>query len=86
MSTLPVTGQTVHSITPATFSMTSLKSIRQCRIAVNCLMTKADSPGTVMNDVPGREDCTKPLNLDPAGGMCKISRQGLRCRIGVRGQ
>ena len=73
MSTLPVTGHTVHSITPATLSMASLKSTRQCRVTANCLVTKADSPRTVMNDVPCREGCTEPLNPEPAGGMCKIS-------------
>ena len=64
----------------------SPKSIRQCRIAVNCLVTKANSPGTVMNDIPGGKDRAKPLNLDPAAGMCKISLQAPRCRIGVRGE
>ena len=59
------------------------KSIRQCRVAANCLVTKADSPGTVMNDVPGREGCAEPLNLEPAGGMCKISCEGLRRYAGI---
>ena len=62
----------------------SSQSIRQYRIAVNCLMTKANSPGTIMNDVPSRERCAKPLNLDPAGGMCKISLEVLRCHIAMR--
>ena len=47
------------------------KSIRQCRIAINCLVTEADSPRTVMNDIPGGEYRAKPLNSDPAGGMCQ---------------
>ena len=46
-----------------------VNSTRQCRVAANCLMAEADSPGTVMDDVPSCEGRTKPLNPDPAGGM-----------------
>ena len=62
----------------------SLEPIGQYRVAVNCLMTEANSPRTLVNDVPGRKDRAKPPDLDPTGGMCEVSLQESRCRIGMR--
>jgi len=55
----------------------SPEAIRQYGIAVNCLMTEADSPGTIVNDVPGSKYCAEPLNLDSSGGTCEILLEAL---------
>ena len=50
-------------------------------------MAEPDPPGSVIDNVPRREDRAKSLDLDPASGSRKIRRNGtVRERRGVQAQ
>jgi len=50
-------------------------------------MAESDPPGSVIDDIPSRQDRAKSLDLDPANGLRKIRRnKAVRERRSVQGK